>query len=37
VLLLGWAGVTAVTVITGLLASRGIGDHPPLAILRQET
>ena len=37
VLLLGWAGVTAVTVITGLLSSRGIGDHPPLAILRQET
>ncbi|MDP1579635.1 MAG: ABC transporter permease [Candidatus Didemnitutus sp.] len=37
VLLLGWLAVSAVTVITGLLASRGICDHPPLAVLRQET
>jgi putative ABC transport system permease protein len=36
-LLTGTAGVTAITVATGLLASRGIGDHPPLAVLRQET
>jgi putative ABC transport system permease protein len=37
VLLGGWLAVTAVTVATGLLASRGIGAHPPLAVLRQET
>lgn len=35
--LAGWAVVSAVTVATGLLASRGICDHPPLAVLRQET
>jgi len=35
--LAGWAAVSAVTVTTGLLASRGICDHPPLAVLRQET
>ena len=29
--------VTAVTVVTGLLASRGDCDHPPLAVLRQES
>ena len=27
----------AVTLITGLLANRGIVDHPPLEVLRQET
>lgn len=37
VLLAGWAAVSAVTVATGLLASRGICDHPPLEVLRQET
>ena len=37
VLLLGWAAVSTVTVVTGLLASRGICDHPPLEVLRQET
>lgn len=37
VLVLGWLAVSAVTVITGLLSSRGICDHPPLAVLRQET
>ena len=37
VLVLGWAAVSAVTVVTGLLSSRGICDHPPLEVLRQET
>ncbi len=37
VLGLGWAAVSAVTVVTGLLSSRGICDHPPLEVLRQET
>ena len=37
VLVLGWLAVSAVTVITGLLSSRGICDHPPLEVLRQET
>jgi putative ABC transport system permease protein len=37
VLLVGWASVSAVTVVTGLLSSRGICDHPPLEVLRQET
>jgi putative ABC transport system permease protein len=37
-LLLGaTAAVCAVTVITGLLTSRGITNHPPLEVLRQET
>jgi len=33
-----WAilGVTALTVATGLLASRGVATHPPLEILRSE-
>lgn len=35
--LAGGAAVCAVTVITGLLTSRGITDHPPLEVLRQET
>ncbi|MDB6126188.1 MAG: hypothetical protein JWM35_84 [Verrucomicrobia bacterium] len=26
-----------VTIVTGLLANRGIADHPPLEVLRQET
>ena len=36
---LAWAvlAVTAVTVVTGLLASRGVANHPPLQVLRQET
>lgn len=37
VLVAGWAAVSVVTVATGLLASRGICDHPPLEVLRQET
>ncbi len=37
VLVGGWAAVSAVTVATGLLSSRGICDHPPLEVLRQET
>ena len=31
-----WALVTALTVGIGLLASRGVCDHPPLEILRAE-
>ena len=37
VLVVGWAAVSALTVITGLLSNRGICDHPPLAVLREET
>jgi len=37
VLVFGWLAVSAVTVVTGLLSSRGICDHPPLEVLRQET
>jgi putative ABC transport system permease protein len=37
VLLGGWAVVSAMTVTTGLLSNRGICDHPPLAVLREET
>jgi putative ABC transport system permease protein len=37
VLLGGWAAVSAMTITTGLLSNRGICDHPPLEILRQET
>ena len=37
VLLLGALSVCIVTVITGLLSSRGITSHPPLEVLRQET
>lgn len=36
-LLVATAAVCAVTVITGLLTSRGITNHPPLEVLRQET
>ncbi len=35
-LLGGVAGATAVTVVTGWLANRGVADHPPLEVLRQE-
>ncbi|MEO5960584.1 MAG: FtsX-like permease family protein [Opitutaceae bacterium] len=31
------AAVCVVTVITGLLTSRGVTNHPPLEVLRQET
>ncbi|MDO8542897.1 MAG: ABC transporter permease [Opitutaceae bacterium] len=33
----GGVGVCIVTVIAGMLTSRGITDHPPLEVLRQET
>ena len=36
-LLAAVAAVTALTLVTGLASSRGICDHPPLAVLRQET
>jgi putative ABC transport system permease protein len=29
--------VTSITLLTGWLANRGVTDHPPLAVLRQET
>ncbi|MGY8718313.1 MAG: hypothetical protein ACKVI3_11100 [Verrucomicrobiia bacterium] len=29
-------GVITVTVLTGLLASRGVANHPPLEVLRAE-
>jgi putative ABC transport system permease protein len=29
--------VSAITLLTGLLSNRGIADHPPLEVLRQET
>ncbi len=35
-LIIALLGVPAITVITGLLISRGILNHPPLAILRSE-
>jgi putative ABC transport system permease protein len=31
------AAVTALTIVTGWLANRGVSGHPPLEILRQET
>jgi putative ABC transport system permease protein len=31
------AAAVAVTLVTGLLANRGVADHPPLEVLRQET
>ncbi len=37
VLLGGWAVVSALTITTGLLSNRGVCDHPPLAVLREET
>jgi len=36
-LLAAAVAVTAVTLLTGLLSNRGVTDHPPLQILRQET
>jgi putative ABC transport system permease protein len=36
-LLLGATAVCVVTVLTGMLTSRGVANHPPLEILRQET
>lgn len=36
VLLGGWAVVSAMTITTGLLSNRGVCDHPPLAVLREE-
>lgn len=36
-LAIGTLAVCAVTLITGLLTSRGITNHPPLEVLRQET
>jgi len=36
-LLVGATAVCVVTVITGLLSSRGVANHPPLEVLRQET
>jgi putative ABC transport system permease protein len=36
-LIAGAAAVCVVTVVTGLLSSRGITNHPPLEVLRQET
>jgi putative ABC transport system permease protein len=35
-LLAAVGAVTAVTIATGLLTSRGDCDHPPLEVLRQE-
>jgi len=37
VLLTAIAASVVVTVVTGLVANRGIVDHPPLEVLRQET
>lgn len=37
VLFVGWLAVSLMTVLTGLLSNRGICDHPPLEVLRQET
>ncbi|MCC7412660.1 MAG: ABC transporter permease [Gammaproteobacteria bacterium] len=36
-LLLGATAVCVVTVVTGMLTSRGVANHPPLEVLRQET
>lgn len=36
-LFLAVLAVTLVTLLTGLLSNRGVTDHPPLAVLRQET
>jgi len=33
----GALAVCVVTIVTGFLANRGIADHPPLEVLRQET
>jgi hypothetical protein len=31
------AVAVGITLITGVLANRGVADHPPLEVLRQET
>jgi putative ABC transport system permease protein len=36
-LALAVVAVMTITLLTGLLANRGVADHPPLEILRQET
>jgi putative ABC transport system permease protein len=36
-LLIGATAVCVVTVVTGMLTSRGVANHPPLEVLRQET
>jgi putative ABC transport system permease protein len=36
-LMIGGCAVCVVTIITGLLSGRGVTDHPPLEVLRQET
>jgi putative ABC transport system permease protein len=36
-LVVGTVAAAVVTVVTGLLTSRGVADHPPLQVLRQET
>jgi putative ABC transport system permease protein len=36
-LIIGALAVCVVTVVTGLLTSRGVTNHPPLEVLRQET
>lgn len=36
-LIVGVMAAAVVTVLTGLLTSRGVADHPPLEVLRQET
>jgi putative ABC transport system permease protein len=36
-LLIAMAAVCVVTIATGLLTSRGVTNHPPLEVLRQET
>ena len=35
-LVIGVVGATAVTIVTGWLAGRGVAEHPPLEVLRQE-
>ncbi len=36
VISLALGGVMSVTILTGLLASRGVANHPPLEVLRAE-
>ena len=36
-LIVGALAVCVVTVITGMLSGRGVTNHPPLEVLRQET
>jgi putative ABC transport system permease protein len=37
VLLVSVVCAAAITIVTGLLTNRGVADHPPLEVLRQET